>query len=288
MAVHHIIRGHAGFQPEQKGTALEVTQRLNPRKLQIGSGFRHFTVAVESIKDTVKRSKLLGYKAYEGQEVDEKHTFVQACACASAGMLQGHGPLAVRSCQICARTLSARWLHQCFQAHMHRPCACDWVLTPVSLHRTQHSSAPGHRRACGLQDPSGYPWELVYKAESIKEPFREVSLLVSDLQRSIKFYRDGLGMKVTTSKSTDGYTQVHTTLHLRGQTVCVCVVACVCLPTHACPVQKSRHQLQKDRCKHCRDAICSQHPDGCWTYAHGCVCRRTCAGAMIGPTPHWS
>lgn len=74
----------AGFLPEAKGTALELTQRSTPRKLQIGSGFRHYTAAVGSIKDVVKRAKTLGFKAYEGQDIDDKHQFVQArCAVCS-------------------------------------------------------------------------------------------------------------------------------------------------------------------------------------------------------------
>ena len=57
------------------------------------------------------------------------------------------------------------------------------------------------------QDPSGYPWELVYKPDSVEEPFREISLLVSNLDKSIKFYCEGLGMKTTIRKSTDDFSQ---------------------------------------------------------------------------------
>ena len=73
-----------------------------------------------------------------------------------------------------------------------------------------------------VQDPSGYPWELVFRPDSVKEPFREISLLVSDIERSTKFYSKGLGMRVTMSKSSDKFSQVREQLarvanrHVRG------------------------------------------------------------------------
>jgi lactoylglutathione lyase len=43
------------------------------------------------------------------------------------------------------------------------------------------------------EDPTGYKWELIERAQT-KEPLAQVMLRVGDLQRSIDFYTNVLGM----------------------------------------------------------------------------------------------
>ncbi|KAL3142030.1 hypothetical protein ABBQ32_004665 [Trebouxia sp. C0010 RCD-2024] len=45
-----------------------------------------------------------------------------------------------------------------------------------------------------VEDPTGYKWELITREEPIKEPIAQVMLRVTDLDRSIKFYTEALGM----------------------------------------------------------------------------------------------
>ena len=59
-----------------------------------------------------------------------------------------------------------------------------------------------------LQDPSGYPWQLQPVEDGVPEPFREISLLVSDINRSVSYYCDVLGMRVARSRRDDSVSQV--------------------------------------------------------------------------------
>lgn len=61
-----------------------------------------------------------------------------------------------------------------------------------------------------LQDPSGYLWEVL-PASGEDEPVREMNILVSRLEESVKFYRDLLGMQVArreTAEGEEGYERV--------------------------------------------------------------------------------
>lgn len=62
-----------------------------------------------------------------------------------------------------------------------------------------------------MQDPSGYLWEVL-PASGEDEPVREMNILVSRLDESVKFYRDLLGMQVVRREAADGeegYQRVH-------------------------------------------------------------------------------
>ena len=61
---------------------------------------------------------------------------------------------------------------------------------------------------CGTQDPSGYTWELTQKDDAVVEPFREISLRVSDLERSVKYYCEILGMRLVSRTSGGNFEQV--------------------------------------------------------------------------------
>jgi lactoylglutathione lyase len=47
-----------------------------------------------------------------------------------------------------------------------------------------------------VADPTGYSWELIERAGPIREPIAQVMLRVSDLDASIKFYTEALGMRL--------------------------------------------------------------------------------------------
>lgn len=58
-----------------------------------------------------------------------------------------------------------------------------------------------------IQDPSGYLWELIGRdtSEPIREPLAQVMLRVGDLERSIKFYTEALGMRLLRTRENEQY-----------------------------------------------------------------------------------
>jgi catechol-2,3-dioxygenase len=59
-----------------------------------------------------------------------------------------------------------------------------------------------------VQDPSGYLWEVQPAPEDGMEPFRELNLLVSDIEASERFYCDALGMSLVGRESGEEYFRV--------------------------------------------------------------------------------
>ncbi|KAG7673036.1 hypothetical protein Ndes2526B_g05396 [Nannochloris sp. 'desiccata'] len=56
-----------------------------------------------------------------------------------------------------------------------------------------------------VKDPTGYSWELIGREGSIREPLAQVMLRVGDLDRSIKFYTEVLGMKLLRTRENPEY-----------------------------------------------------------------------------------
>jgi len=56
-----------------------------------------------------------------------------------------------------------------------------------------------------VKDPTGYSWELIQRQGGITEPIAQVMLRVGDLDRSIKFYTDVLGMKLIRTRDNPEY-----------------------------------------------------------------------------------
>jgi lactoylglutathione lyase len=58
-----------------------------------------------------------------------------------------------------------------------------------------------------VQDPSGYSWELIGREnpEPPREPLAQVMLRVGDLDRSIKFYTEALGMRLLRTRENEQY-----------------------------------------------------------------------------------
>ncbi len=56
-----------------------------------------------------------------------------------------------------------------------------------------------------MKDPTGYPWELIERAGLIPEPIAQVMLRVTDLERSIKFYEEALGMRLLRTRENPEY-----------------------------------------------------------------------------------
>jgi lactoylglutathione lyase len=56
-----------------------------------------------------------------------------------------------------------------------------------------------------VADPTGYSWELIERAGPITEPLAQVMLRVSDLDRSIRYYTEALGMKLLRTRENPEY-----------------------------------------------------------------------------------
>ncbi|KAF8056006.1 lactoylglutathione lyase [Scenedesmus sp. PABB004] len=55
------------------------------------------------------------------------------------------------------------------------------------------------------RDPTGYLWELIQRPEPIREPLCQVMLRVGDLQRSIDYFTQALGMKLLRTRDVPDY-----------------------------------------------------------------------------------
>jgi hypothetical protein len=76
------------------------------------------------------------------------------------------------------------------------------LLKKLGSHILQtHGCIP--RPATLMQDPSGYLWEVEPALENGMEPFRELDILVSDIDASERFYVDALGMTVVGRENDD-------------------------------------------------------------------------------------
>lgn len=56
-----------------------------------------------------------------------------------------------------------------------------------------------------VEDPTGYKWELIQRPGEITEPLAQVMLRVTDLERSIKYYTECLGMKLLRTRENPEY-----------------------------------------------------------------------------------
>lgn len=56
-----------------------------------------------------------------------------------------------------------------------------------------------------VKDPTGYSWELIERKGDIPEPLAQVMLRVGDLDKSIKFYTEVLGMKLLRTRENPEY-----------------------------------------------------------------------------------
>jgi len=56
-----------------------------------------------------------------------------------------------------------------------------------------------------VKDPTGYSWELIERQGEIPEPIAQVMLRVGDLDKSIKFYTEALGMKLLRTRENPEY-----------------------------------------------------------------------------------
>lgn len=56
-----------------------------------------------------------------------------------------------------------------------------------------------------VKDPTGYSWELIERLGEISEPIAQVMLRVGDLDKSIKFYTEALGMKLLRTRENPEY-----------------------------------------------------------------------------------
>jgi len=55
------------------------------------------------------------------------------------------------------------------------------------------------------EDPTGYKWELIQKPEKRDDPMCQVMLRVGDLEKSIKYYKEALGMQLLRRRENPEY-----------------------------------------------------------------------------------
>ena len=70
----------AGYLPEQAGMSLELAQRGSPPKIELGSGFRHYGVAVKDVAGVKEQAQARGLEAYDGEGFEAGLTLVKVCS----------------------------------------------------------------------------------------------------------------------------------------------------------------------------------------------------------------
>jgi hypothetical protein len=71
----------AGYQSEDKGVAFELVQKAGAQEIEIGSGFRHFSVAVPSIEGALQRAMDAGYEIVEGEGFEAGEIYIRVTSC---------------------------------------------------------------------------------------------------------------------------------------------------------------------------------------------------------------
>lgn len=69
----------AGYQSEEKGVAFELVQKAGAQEIDIGSGFRHFSVTVPSIEGALQRAMDDGYDIIEGVGFEAGEVYIRVC-----------------------------------------------------------------------------------------------------------------------------------------------------------------------------------------------------------------
>lgn len=69
--------GFSGYQAEDKGVAFELVQKAGDEPIDIGSGFRHFSVAVPSIEGALQRAMNDGYEIVEGVDFEAGEVYIR-------------------------------------------------------------------------------------------------------------------------------------------------------------------------------------------------------------------
>jgi hypothetical protein len=67
----------AGYLPERDGLALEFVQKARPQNISIGSGFRHFSVAVPSIEAAISKATERGLGIVEGTWWEKGEVYIR-------------------------------------------------------------------------------------------------------------------------------------------------------------------------------------------------------------------
>jgi Glyoxalase/Bleomycin resistance protein/Dioxygenase superfamily len=83
-----------------------------------------------------------------------------------------------------------------------------------------------------MQGPSGYLWQPKVQPPGVLEPFRELDFVVSDVEASVRYYCDVLGMHVVRSERNEGISRVRACqqrpahLHFEAMHSCAYALAC--------------------------------------------------------------
>jgi catechol 2,3-dioxygenase-like lactoylglutathione lyase family enzyme len=72
-----------------------------------------------------------------------------------------------------------------------------------------------------VEDPTGYKWELIQRETESSEPLAQVMLRVTDLEKSIKYYEDCIGMKLLRKRENPGACSVACEAHPVADWACV-------------------------------------------------------------------
>lgn len=74
-----MLPNDVGYQAEDKGVAFELVQKAGDEPIDIGSGFRHFSVAVPSIEGALQRAMNDGYEIVEGVDFEAGEVYIRVC-----------------------------------------------------------------------------------------------------------------------------------------------------------------------------------------------------------------
>lgn len=77
-------RAFAGYLSEDLGFSLELVQKASPPEIRVGSGFRHYTVAVPSIEAAISRATERGLGIVEGTRFEQGEVYIRVRASATA------------------------------------------------------------------------------------------------------------------------------------------------------------------------------------------------------------
>ena len=92
---------------------------------------------------------------------------------------------------------------------MSHLCLLACVLACESQCETRISREPGPVKGgktniAFVEDPTGYKFELIEREKPTKEPFCQVMLRVSNLDKSIEYYEKCLGMTLLRKRENPG------------------------------------------------------------------------------------
>lgn len=92
----------------------------------------------------------------------------------------------------------------CPRSPAHTFRAIGTLASDTQVTREPGPVKGGQTHIAFVEDPTGYKWELIQRERESSEPLAQVMLRVTDLEKSIKFYEDCVGMKLLRTRENKG------------------------------------------------------------------------------------